>query len=568
MSYSMFSMDTACDLNYEKQCKYAFQNGFGQSKVYPSVVNALLAMNGERMNLGRVVLHTEPGTFPVVVSYAADVPERQVIFLTKEEILGRTYKEYKGSRFSNGKWSKLIVENELSNDSALIAAYLYSFDDVDLEPLANLIESTPQEDLDFSEGTGSFNLLMSTAAECSNKLYMSVMGETYPNVAANGILEDIPKDVKDQFGPGKVPDRIVVAQAANGGDYSLHVALDSPYPVPEVGHGIVLSKETKEIATTVKLLSKDSATVPLNFLMLGEPGSGKTTAAKNVAGLLGIPYATLTCSANMDEDSLFGTLLPVTDDVKDRNGEKVGDLKTLLSEISEEDLAFAPEMVAKKIGAKGDTLKDILSTVLEKAEENGANKEYHYVPSPVVDIYEHGGVLELQEPASVKDVSVLTALYNVLEPGSSMTTPTGRRILRHPNCVVIITSNHEKRELSDAFVSRMFDSYRVDLPDKKVMVERVKKKTGFSDKQLLSQMADVILELHDYRQQNSFSGGSCGMRELENWARKCLIAMQTPGQTLDLTIVKKLGETAVLNKTSQNDEDLEEIRTAIWDTKF
>ena len=91
MSYSMFSMDTACNLNYDKECKYTFQNGFGQSKVYPSVVNALLAMKGERMNLGRVVLHTEPGTFPVVVSYAADVPERQVIFLTKEEILGRTY---------------------------------------------------------------------------------------------------------------------------------------------------------------------------------------------------------------------------------------------------------------------------------------------------------------------------------------------------------------------------------------------------------------------------------------------------------------------------------------------
>ena len=48
------------------------------------------------------------------------------------------------------------------------------------------------------------------------------------------------------------------------------------------------------------------------FMMAGESGTGKTTSAKMVAQLLGLPYYSFTCGEATDEVDLVSSMIPNT----------------------------------------------------------------------------------------------------------------------------------------------------------------------------------------------------------------------------------------------------------------
>ena len=94
------------------------------------------------------------------------------------------------------------------------------------------------------------------------------------------------------------------------------------------------------------------------ILLEGDAGSGKTQLAKALSANFGLPYTKVTCFADMDKSDILGSILPVL-----------------------------PED-----GNKAEAVT------------------YNYYPSEIVQAYEKGWLLEIQEPTVIRDAAVLMAV--------------------------------------------------------------------------------------------------------------------------------------------------------------
>ncbi len=90
------------------------------------------------------------------------------------------------------------------------------------------------------------------------------------------------------------PTRLVVDLSSNGEQLSTR-------ELPATRHGA-----TDDVLAAI-------AAGMRNVLLVGPAGSGKTTLAHTVADALGLPFASISCSAGMSEGQLLGRLLPTGD---------------------------------------------------------------------------------------------------------------------------------------------------------------------------------------------------------------------------------------------------------------
>ena len=100
-----------------------------------------------------------------------------------------------------------------------------------------------------------------------------------------------------------------------------------------------------------------------------------------------------------------------------------------------------------------------LADLIRRLEEIDTTDVVHYkfYPSEIVRAMEKGYLLEIQEPTVIRDASVLVALNSALEQNGMLNLPTGV-VRRHPDCVVIITTNRNyqgNRPLNESLRDRM-----------------------------------------------------------------------------------------------------------------
>ena len=98
--------------------------------------------------------------------------------------------------------------------------------------------------------------------------------------------------------------------------------------------------------------------------------------------------------------------------------------------------------------------------------------------------------------------------------------PTGEIINRHPDAVVVITTNISYegcRGMNQSVLDRMSLVKDIELPSPEVMVQRVMSITGATDEYQVSQMVQVVNDMADYCRKNSISDGNVGMRSLTDW---------------------------------------------------
>lgn len=296
------------------------------------------------------------------------------------------------------------------------------------------------------------------------------------------------------------------------------------------------SEEEVRIASEIKNNWFDPEMKIMNVLLEGDAGSGKTQLARALSDDLQLPYTKVTCFADMDKTDVFGALLPVVtaDDNEDQE---------LLEAIYQTDsLQEVLSVIEKHFQITEEQARERLSNLIERIDQGDhpTNVEYKFYPSEIVRAMQKGYLLEIQEPTVIRDASVLVALNSALEPNGLLNIPTGI-IRRHPDCVVIITTNRNyqgNRPLNESLRDRVQHAEKMDLPSIEVMIERAIAKTNFSDWDYLEIMAEIIRLLDETAKANAIKGVA-GMRSYFFWVNS-LKQGQDPLESIFPKVLYKL----------------------------
>ena len=299
-----------------------------------------------------------------------------------------------------------------------------------------------------------------------------------------------------------------------------------------------------------------------NFMFRGPAGTGKTEGAKAFAAGVHRPYVSLTCNANFEIYDFLGQMMP---DVQTGSVRRDADLPSL------QDIQMDP--ASAYCAMTGEyredvTDSDVFDKLLEvmalraKAEQpTQARQSFRYVDTPFVQALRRGYVVEIQEPTVIANPGVMVGLNSLLDRCNSITLPTGEVIERHPDCVVIVTTNigyEGCRDMNQSVLSRMNLIIDFDQPDTATMANRIIKLTGCTDKGAVRQMVECVGEIIRCCREKSITDGSCGMRELIAWVQSFMV-------THDILAAAKY---TVLSAVSGDPENREEILSSCLLPRF
>ena len=297
--------------------------------------------------------------------------------------------------------------------------------------------------------------------------------------------------------------------------------------VPILPDWYIIPKEVVRVCEHAKITTTSSQPMR-NFLFRGDAGTGKTMGAQAIAAGLNLPYTLMTCSANTEITDLVGQFIPDTSGFQSEQ-QYEGELPKI------SDIIMHPPSVYKMLTGVYDEEKtedDVLQKLIEIAVGNLVEKEetpgqrIRYVDTPLVEAIRYGYVCELQEPSCIANPGVLVGLNSLLDNCQVITLPTGERVKRHPDTVIVVTTNSDYsgcRDMNQSVISRMDLIYDMEAPDLNTMVKRVMNVTGFTDEQEATKMAIVVRDIAERCRQTMITDGSCGMREFKSWVLSTMV---------------------------------------------
>ena len=359
--------------------------------------------------------------------------------------------------------------------------------------------------------------------------------------------------------------------------------------VPKLPEWYIIPVEVADICKHAQATT-GKPTQMRNFLLRGPAGTGKTMGAKAIAAGLGLPYMKYTCSAGTEIFDFVGMVFPETDSVstgdieldrerellKSMGGINYANVAKLMHLPDLDDMDYDPAGVYQMLTGvenPGATSQDCMGIVLDKVTEKvqalskrgenpgGSSQTYTYVETDFIKALKHGYVIEVQEPSTIMQPGVLVGLNSLLEQEGSITLPTGEIIQRHPDAVVIVTTNVSYegcRNMNQSVVDRMSLVEDIELPAPEVMVQRAMAVTGCADEYLVSQMVQVVNDMADYCRKNSITDGSCGMPSLIDW----IVSTEISG---DPYVSAKY---TVISKATADEEDRESLISTVLEPIF
>lgn len=356
------------------------------------------------------------------------------------------------------------------------------------------------------------------------------------------------------------------------GKYTLNSRTLTPMEsslVPKIPEWYVIPSEVVDICKHAQITTGKPMQMR-NFLLRGPAGTGKTMGAKAIAAGLGLPYMKYTCSAGTEIFDFIGQIFPDADgtstgdaqldaeraQLKSMGGVNYANVAKLMNLPELDDIDYDPSGVYKALtGADNDTatsqdcMQVILDKVTKKVQELSKHDEtqqnngqsFTYVETDFLRALKNGYVVEIQEPTTIVQPGVLVGLNSLLEQTGSITLPTGEVIERHPDAVVVITTNISYegcRGMNQSVLDRMSLVKDIELPAPDVMVERVMNVTGATDEYQIGQMVQIVNEMAEYCRKNSITDGAVGMRSLIDWVISTEITGD-PYTSAQYTIISK-----------------------------
>ena len=376
-------------------------------------------------------------------------------------------------------------------------------------------------------GKAGYKLAIPTTGNISNLSQLAINNGSYSPTGA----------VYGDFSILKVGSRSTpVAKAVSHGDFVNRYQLTQRIltdretaMVPKLPDWYIIPHEVVRVCEHAKLTTASQQPMR-NFLFRGEAGTGKTMGAQAIAAGLNLPYTLMTCSANTEISDLVGQFIPDADGANtdscfgDDELPKVSDI-----------IMHPPSVYMALTGVYDDdkTEDDVLQKLVEAAvarlavkEEKQQGQKIRYVDTPLIEAMRHGYVCELQEPSCIANPGVLVGLNSLLDSCQEITLPTGERVKRHPDTVIIVTTNSDYagcRDMNQSIISRMDLIYDIAAPDLATMVKRAMNVTGFTDEQEATKMALVVRDIAERCRETMITDGSCGMREFKSWVLSTMI---------------------------------------------
>ena len=313
--------------------------------------------------------------------------------------------------------------------------------------------------------------------------------------------------------------------------------------VPSVPDWYIIPEEAER---SCRIISKSTGkNRPVrNVLLKGPAGTGKTLTSRAIAAGLNLPYTHQTCDAGMELFNLIGTILPATEGKETMSAEELAEKMDLPSV---EEIQFDFEDAYRRLEGlgpsdelpKGLSEMEVVNLLFKKQMEiiksiagrGQEGKDFVYVPSELIKAVKYGWVCEVQEPTVIIQPGVLPGLNSLLE-GGSISLPTGEIVERHPDSVIIFTTNTDYegcRALNESVLDRFPLKFLVDLPDDDVLIERAKKVTGSADDDLIRKCLTVLDEARTYLLSQGEGIGNVGPRTLYDW----IDAAEIEGSAID-----------------------------------
>lgn len=190
-----------------------------------------------------------------------------------------------------------------------------------------------------------------------------------------------------------------------------------------------------------------------SMLFIGDSGTGKSTAARVIPYLCGMPYISINFSVNLEESDIFGSMIP--------NIQK--------------STPNDPEFVWE-------------DGILTKAIRNG------YVA--------------ILEEINFARPGVLGKLNSLLDDIRQIDLPTGEIVKAHPNFRVIATCNiayEGTNRMNKALINRFQDVTKFDNPTRDEMLKIIQARTGYKDIQKIAKVYSVYEALKKYSDEQNLN---------------------------------------------------------------
>ena len=276
---------------------------------------------------------------------------------------------------------------------------------------------------------------------------------------------------------------------------------------------------------------------------------------RSVAAALGLPYVFQTCSADYERFDFIGQHMPVTNKAKAAEM-----LIPSLEAIKSDPVTAYFELTQGEFEANVtwetvcETVFNLIAgkSVTPQQVVEGGNR-FEYVDTPFIQAMRNGWLIELQEPSVIAKPGVMVALNSLLDNCGAISLPTGEVITRHPDTVVVISTNTDYagcRDINQSIISRMslvIDFARLGF---NTLVERAINITKCSEKFMVERMAQAVLAIASHCQDQSITDGICGFRELVSWIQSYMI-------TGDILASSKITVLSCASSDSENRENIE-----------